>query len=325
MAGSWVYCPYDAVRRVSDKAEACHVCRDLRQTRTFTRTPSKGHFMTTDTLTAPVTTPDFAAIKQRQQATWASGDYAVVGTTLQIIGEQLAEAADIRAGERVLDVAAGNGNATLAAARRFADVTSTDYVAALLEKGRERARAEGLAVKFEAADAEALPYADASFDAALSTLGVMFTPDHARAAKELLRVVRPGGRIGLASWTPDGFIGRLFKVIGAHVPPPAGVKSPALWGSEPYLRELFGARAARITCTQRTFNFRYRSAAHFVQVFRNYYGPTHKAFAALDAKGELSLERAITALIDELNIGGPISLVVPSTYLEAVIHVANGR
>jgi SAM-dependent methyltransferase len=280
--------------------------------------------MTTNTLAAPAA-PDFAAIKQRQQATWASGDYAVVGTTLQIIGEQLAEAADIRAGERVLDVAAGNGNATLAAAHRFADVTSTDYVAALLEKGRERARAEGLAVKFEIADAEALPYADASFDAALSTLGVMFAPDHARAAKELLRVVRPGGRIGLASWTPDGFIGRLFKVIGAHVPPPAGVKSPSLWGSEPYLRELFGARAARITCAQRTFNFRYRSAAHFVQVFRDYYGPTHKAFAALDAIGEASLERAITALIDELNVGGPTSLVVPSTYLEAVIHVADGR
>ena len=166
------------------------------------------------------TAPDFAAIKQRQQATWASGDYAAVGTTLQIVGETLAEAADIRAGERVLDVAAGNGNATLAAARRFAQVTSTDYVGALLDKGRARAQAEGLHdVTFEVADAEALPYADNTFDAVLSTFGVMFAPDHARSASELLRVTRPGGRIGLASWTPESFIGRLFKLIGAHVAP----------------------------------------------------------------------------------------------------------
>jgi ubiquinone/menaquinone biosynthesis C-methylase UbiE len=275
--------------------------------------------------TPATTTPDFAAIKQRQQATWASGDFAVVGTTLQIVGELLAEAADVHAGEQVLDVAAGNGNATLAAARRFAEVTSTDYVPALLDKGRERARAESLPVRFEVADAEALPFADASFDVVLSTYGVMFTPDHARASKELLRVVRPGGRIGLANWTPDGFIGRLFKVVGTHVPPPAGLKSPALWGSQPYLHELFGARAAQITCTRRQFNFRYRSAAHFVQVFRDFYGPTHKAFAALDAKGQQSLEQAITALIGELNVAGPSSLVVPSDYLEVVVQVAASR
>lgn len=282
--------------------------------------------MTTSTLAAPATTsPDFSAIKQRQQATWASGDYAVVGTTLQIVGELLAEAADVRAGERVLDVAAGNGNATLAAARRFADVTSTDYVPALLDKGRERARAEALPVQFEAADAEALPYADASFDVVLSTYGVMFTPDHGRAARELVRVVRPGGRIGLANWTPDGFIGRLFKVVGAHVPPPAGLKSPALWGSEPYLQELFGAHATHVSCTRRQFNFRYRSTAHFVQIFRNFYGPTHKAFVALDAKGQQSLERGITELISELNVAGPASLVVPSDYLEVVVQVAGSR
>ncbi|WP_140634396.1 class I SAM-dependent methyltransferase [Methylibium rhizosphaerae] len=263
--------------------------------------------------------PDLAAIKQRQQATWASGDFAVVGTTLQIVGESLAEAADVRAGERVLDVAAGNGNATLAAARRFALVTSTDYVPALLDKGRERARAEGLPVQFQVADAEALPFEDGLFDAALSTYGVMFTADHPRAANELLRVVRPGGRIGLANWTPEGFIGRLFKVIGAHLPPPAGLKSPALWGTEAYLDALFGAQAAGMQVQRRHFNFRYGSAAHWVQVFRDYYGPTHKAFAALDTAGQQALERDIVALLHEMNTAGEDSLVVPGEYLEVVI------
>jgi SAM-dependent methyltransferase len=263
--------------------------------------------------------PDFTAIKQRQQATWASGDYATVGTTLQIVGETLAEAVDVRADEAVLDVAAGNGNASLAAARRCAKVTSTDYVQTLLDKGRARAQAEHLPVLFQLADAEDLPFANASFDAVLSTFGVMFTPDHHRAASEMLRVVRPGGRIGLANWTLSGFIGRLFKVIGAHVAPPAGVQSPALWGTEPHIVELFGAQAANIECRRRHFHFRYRSAAHFVSVFREFYGPTHKAFAALDAAGAQSLERTITALLDELNVAGPGSLVVPSEYLEIVV------
>jgi SAM-dependent methyltransferase len=272
---------------------------------------------TMTTLDKPAT-PDFAAIKQRQQATWASGDYAVVGTSLQIVGETLAEAADIRAGERVLDVAAGNGNATLAAARRHADVTSTDYVASLLDKGRERARAEGLAVHFQQADAEALPFDDASFDAVLSTFGVMFAPDHATSARELLRVTRPGGRIGLANWTPASFIGQVFKAIGAHVPPPAGLKSPALWGSREHLTELFG-RGASIGAQERVFNFRYRSPAHWVQVFRDFYGPTHKAFAALDAKAQQALERDLVALLEARNVGGASSLVVPSEYLEVIV------
>jgi SAM-dependent methyltransferase len=263
--------------------------------------------------------PDLAAIKQRQQATWASGDFAVIGTTLQIVGETLAEAADVRAGEAVLDVAAGNGNATLAAARRFADVTSTDYVGALLDKGRARAEAEGLPVRFQIADAEDLPFADARFDVVLSTFGVMFTPDHRRSAGELLRVLRPGGRIGMANWTPEGFIGRLFKIIGAHLPPPVGLKSPALWGTESHIVELFGAHAAKIHCLRRQFNFRYRSAAHWVQIFRDFYGPTLKAFAALDAKAAASLEAAITGLLEELNVAGASSLVVPGEYLEIVI------
>ena len=263
--------------------------------------------------------PDFTAIKQRQQATWASGDYATIGTTLQIVGETLAEAADIRAGQVVLDVAAGNGNASLAAARRHAVVTSTDYVQSLLDKGRARAQAEELPMQFRLADAEALPFDNAVFDVVLSTFGVMFTPDHHRAAREMLRVLRPGGRIALANWTPAGFIGRLFKVIGAHVSPPAGVQPPSLWGTEPHIVELFGAHAAQIRCERRHFNFRYRSAAHWLQVFRDLYGPTHKAFGALDAAGAASLERSITALLDEFNVAGPGSLVVPSEYLEIVI------
>ena len=262
---------------------------------------------------------DFATIKQRQQATWASGDFAVIGTTLQIVGESLAEAADVRAGERVLDVAAGNGNATLAAARRFAHVTSTDYVPALLEKGAARAHAEGLAVEFREADAEDLPFDDESFDVALSTFGAMFTPDHTRPAREMLRVVRGGGRIGLANWTPEGFIGELFRVIGASIPAPAGLKSPALWGTEPHIVELFGIRAADIRTVRKAFNFRYRSPAHWLQIFRDYYGPTLKAFAALDATGQQALAADITALLERRNVAGRDSLVVPSEYLEVVV------
>lgn len=267
---------------------------------------------------AAVRTPDWAAIKARQQATWASGDFAVVGTTLQIVGESLAEAVNVCAGEKVLDVAAGNGNATLAAARRFARVTSTDYVPALLEKGAARARAEGLAVKFQVADAEALPFGEGSFDATLSTFGVMFAPNHEATAAELVRVTKPGGRIGLANWTPEGFIGQLFKVIGAHVPPPAGLSSPALWGTEAHLARLFGARA-RLRAERKTFLFRYESAAHWIQVFRDYYGPTHKAFAALAPEGQARLEADLHQLLARLNLGGARSLVVPGEYLEAVL------
>mgnify|MGYP000909819554 CR=1 FL=1 len=263
--------------------------------------------------------PDFAAIKKRQQATWSSGDFAVIGTTIQIVGELLAEAADIHAGDEVIDVAAGNGNATLAAARRFANVTSTDYVPQLLDKGRGRAKAEGLEVRFEVADAEQLPYGNGAFDAALSTFGVMFTPDHHRAAQELLRVTRGGGRIGLANWTPDGFIGELFRLVGGFVPPPKGLDSPLLWGTEPHIVELFGPQATRLQCTRRMFNFRYESAAHWLDVFRRYYGPTHQAFAALDAAGQAELARAITSLLDQRNVAGAGSLVVPGAYLEIVI------
>jgi SAM-dependent methyltransferase len=264
--------------------------------------------------------PDYTNIKERQQATWASGDFAVIGVTIQIVGESLAEAVDVQAGERVIDVAAGNGNATLAAARRFAEVTSTDYVPALLEKGRIRALAEGLPVQFRVADAEDLPFEDGSFDIALSTFGAMFTPDHTRPAREMLRVVRHGGRIGLANWTPEGFIGQLFKVIGGYVPPPAGLKSPALWGTDTHIAELFGAQASAIRSTRRNCNFRYRSAAHWLQIFREFYGPVHKTFAALDSARQDALAQDITALLNRCNIAGPRSLVVPSEYLEVVIE-----
>ena len=230
--------------------------------------------------TTATSTVDFAKVKGRQLAAWSSGDYAIVGTTLQIVGEMLCEAVDLRSTQHVLDVAAGNGNATLAAARRFAEVVSTDYVGTLLDRGGERAKAEHLPVTFQLADAENLPFADASFDVVLSTFGVMFTPDQERAAQELLRVCRPGGKIGLANWTPESFIGRVFKTIGKYVPPAPGVKSPALWGTRGHLELLFGSNAT-IAAVNRNFNFRYKSPAHWVEVFRTYYGPVLKAFAAL--------------------------------------------
>jgi len=263
-------------------------------------------------------TPDLAAVKAKQQATWASGDYAVVGTTLQIVGETLCEAVDLRSNQRVLDVAAGNGNATLAAARRFADVVSTDYVGALLERGRERAKAERLPVDFREADAENLPFPDASFDVVLSTFGVMFTANHERAAAELVRVCRAGGKIGLANWTPESFIGSLLKTVVKFVPPPPGVNSPVQWGSKAYLDTLFG-RGVTMAAQSRHFTFRYKSPAHFLDVFRSYYGPTHKAFGAIDAAAQQKLQGDILALIDQFNVARDGTLVIPSEYLEIVI------
>jgi len=272
--------------------------------------------MNVQTTTSP--TVDLATVKGRQQVAWGSGDYAIIGTTLQIVGESLCEAADVRSNQRVLDVAAGNGNATLAAARRFADVTSTDYVASLLERGRERAEADRLPVIFQEADVEALPFGDASFDVVLSTFGVMFTPNQAQAASEMSRVCRPGGKIGLANWTPDGFVGRLFKTIGKHVPPAPGVKSPALWGTRAYLDTLFGSQAS-VAAENKNFVFRYKSPQHWVEIFRTYYGPVLKAFAAIDAEACEALEADLYALLDELNIAKDGTLVVPSEYLEIVI------
>jgi ubiquinone/menaquinone biosynthesis C-methylase UbiE len=263
---------------------------------------------------------DYTAIKQRQRTVWSAGDYAMIGTTLQIVGERLCEAVDLRAGSTVLDVAAGNGNATLAAARRFAQVTSTDYVGAILERGRERADAERLAVTFQEADAEALPFSDGSFDVALSTFGVMFTPDQEKAAAELVRVVRRGGKIGLANWTPGGFIGQLLKLVGTYAPPPSGIRPPTLWGTAARLGELFAGH--QINVSEQTFTFRYHSAEHWLHVFRSFYGPTNRAFAALDADKAAALEADILDLLEKSNWSGRDGLIVPGAYLEVVITTA---
>ena len=262
---------------------------------------------------------DLAKVKARQQETWSSGDYATVGTTLQIVGENLCELLDVRAGQKVLDVAAGNGNVSLAAARRWCAVTSTDYVRALLDRGRKRAKADGLTIEFREADAEALPFADSSFDVVVSTFGVMFTPDQERAAQEMLRVCRSGGKIGMANWTPDGFIGQMFKTIGKHMPPPVGLRSPALWGTRKRIDALFGADVAAIAVSPRDFVFRYRSAEHWLDVFKTTYGPVLKTFAALDPAAQSALASDLIALVAKFKVSGDGTMVVPSAYLEIVI------
>jgi SAM-dependent methyltransferase len=269
---------------------------------------------------APAAAPaNLGAVKLRQQAAWSSGDYAIIGSTLQIVGESLCETLDLRSGQTVLDVAAGNGNVSLAAARRWCAVTATDYVPALLERARERAQADRLDITFREADAEALPFPDASFDAVVSTFGVMFTPDQDRAAAEMLRVCRPGGKIGLANWTPAGFIGQLFATVGRHVPPPPGVRSPALWGTPARLAELFPAGVGAIYSTPQDFVFRYRSPAHWLELFRTWYGPVLKAFAALPPAGQAALEADLLALIARFNRAEDGTMVVPGAYLEVVV------
>jgi SAM-dependent methyltransferase len=262
---------------------------------------------------------DLVALKARQHGAWSSGDYAVVGTTLQSVGEELCETLDLRSGQTVLDVAAGNGNVTLAAARRWCNVVSTDYVPALLERGRARAEAEGLSVEFKVADAEALSFGDATFDAVVSSFGVMFTPNQDKAAEELLRVCKPGGKIGLANWTPDGFIGQIFKTLGKYLPPPAGAKSPALWGTQARIAEMFEAGATSINTEKRHFTFRYRSADHFLWTFKTFYGPMLKAFAALDEMNQNALAKDVLALIGKMNRAEDGTMVVPSEYLEVVV------
>jgi ubiquinone/menaquinone biosynthesis C-methylase UbiE len=273
----------------------------------------------TVTQNPPPVPADLEALKSRQKGAWSSGDYAVVGTTLQIVGEELCEALDLRSGSTVLDVAAGNGNVSLAAARRWCDVVATDYVPALLERARERADADRLKIEFREADAEALPFADNSFDVVVSTFGVMFTPNQDRAAAELIRVCKRGGKIGLANWTPEGFIGQLFKTIGKHVPPPAGAKSPALWGTRPRLAELFESHASSVESAQRYFVLRYRSPEHWLEIFRGYYGPVLKAFAALEPPAQAALEHDIRGLIAQFNRSGDGSMVVPSEYLQVIV------
>ncbi|MDQ3411523.1 MAG: methyltransferase domain-containing protein [Chloroflexota bacterium] len=274
--------------------------------------------MSVSTTIQPPVSPDFAAIKQRQQKIWSSGDYAAVGATLQLMSELLCEAVDLRAGQRVLDVATGSGNAALAAARRFGEVTGIDYVPALLDRARERAQAERLAATFAPGDAEALPYPDASFDVVLSVVGVMFAPNQEQAARELLRVCQPGGTIGLANWTPDGFVGTMLRTVGRYVPPSAGLQSPSRWGDEARLRELFGNDIATLDIIQRGHNFRYRSPEHFVEFFFTHYGPTERAFAAIDAANQAQFTRDLTDIARRFNRAEDGSLVAPSDYLEVV-------
>lgn len=272
-------------------------------------------------VTTPAEAPDYAAIKSKQNAAWSSGDYARIGVTLQVVGEDLAEAADLPPDARVIDIAAGNGNATLAFARRWNRVTSTDYVDSLLARGQTRAEAEGLDIAFEIADAEALQFADNSFDAAVSTFGIMFAPDQANAAREMQRVCRTGGTIAMANWTPSGFIGQVFNTLGGHVAPPAGVKSPALWGTRDWIDEHFGAGAAEIFFTPKDFVFRYRSPEHFVDIFRTFYGPVHKAFLALGENGD-GLERDLLDTIARFNTATDGTMRVPSEYAEIIIRRA---
>ena len=264
------------------------------------------------------TTPDFSAIKVKQQAAWATGNYAVIGSSIIIVPELLVEAMDIRSGWNVLDVAAGNGNASLAAARRWCKVTSTDYVPDLLERGKVRAAADGYTIDFQVADVENLPFADNEFDAVLSTFGVMFAPDQARSAAEMFRVCKPGGKIGLANWTPPSFVGQIFKTIGKYLPPPAGVKPPSLWGTEDRLDELFPT-ATSIEAKACTVDFRYLSATHWLEIFRTYYGPMNKTFAALDAAGQAGLEADLMALMASMNKADDGTLVLASEYLQVII------
>ena len=276
--------------------------------------------MNTSTAPALEATP-FQAAKTKQHAAWSAGDYAAIGTTLQIVGERLCEAADLRPGATVLDVAAGNGNATLAAARRFCTVTSTDYVPALLERARERADAERLDVCFQVADAEDLPFDTNSFDVVLSTFGVMFTPDQEAAAHQMLRVCRSGGTIALANWTPGGLIGQVFKTIGGYIPPAPGLRSPTLWGTEKALQDLFGLGAAGISVTPNHFTFRYKSVDHFVEFFKTYYGPMSKAFDAVGDRSD-ALERDLRDILEAHNTATDGSLVAPSEYAEVIIKKA---
>ena len=286
--------------------------------KTATETTTSTKTLRAETPAAPA--PNFEAIKTKQHAAWAAGDYSAVGVTLQIVGERLCEALDVRSGQRLLDVAAGNGNVSLAAARRFCNVTSSDYVEALLERGRERAATERLSIEFKQGDAEALPFPDGSFDLVTSSFGVMFTPNQERAAAELVRVCRPGGKIGLANWTPEGFIGQLFKTIGRHVPPPAGLKSPALWGTQARLNELFAVHSTRIDITPQTYAWRYRSAEHWLEMWRTVYGPLQKAFGTLEAAGQDRLAGDLLELIARFNSADDGTMVVHGDYLEVVVH-----
>ena len=272
--------------------------------------------MTVSTL--PLAGPDYTAIKGRQRQTWASGDYHVIASIIVPVSERLCDAIDLRAGERVLDVATGSGNTAIAAARRLCEVTGVDYVPELLERGRARAAAEGFYINFIEGDAEAMPAADAAYDVVLSTFGSMFAPNQEQAAQELLRACRSGGRIGLANWTPDGWIGEVLRTVGRHVPPPAGLRSPTRWGTEDGLEELFGDGIVELRAERQAFVWHFTSAQQCLDLFRSFYGPVLKAFAALDDAGQAALARDLVEAVERYNRSNDDTLVVPSDYLEVV-------
>jgi SAM-dependent methyltransferase len=260
---------------------------------------------------------DLTVVKDKQQVTWSSGDYSSVGNRILLVSELLCGAVDLRAGERVLDVATGSGNAALAAARRFADVVGIDYVPSLLDSARVRAQAEGLDIDFRVGDAEALDFADDSFDVVLSACGAMFAPDHQQTASELVRVCRPGGRVGMVNWCPDGYVGALFRAIAGHLPPPAGLEPPGRWGDEAYLRELWGDTVT-VAAPRKTFLFPFASPEHHVDFFARCYGPTLKAFEAVGEAGQGALRNDILDAVQRFNRADDGTLLLQMDYLEVV-------
>jgi len=274
--------------------------------------------MSLDTLT-----PDYTAIKARQQKTWASGDYHIIAALIVPISERLCDTVDLRANQRVLDVATGSGNTAIAAARRLSSVTGMDYEPTLLGRARARAAAEGFTIDFQEGDSEQLPAASGAYDVVLSTLGVMFSPNQAQAARELLRVCRPGGTIGLANWTPEGWIGDMLRTVGRHVAPPAGLQPVTRWGTESGIRELLGDGATSIQTNRVNFVWRFASAQQYLDLFRLYYGPTVKAFEALDESGRQALADDLLATLARYAESSDGTLKVPAEYLEVVATTAS--
>ena len=261
---------------------------------------------------------DFDAVTARQQQAWATGNFHRIGVTTVVVGERLVRAVGVRAGQQVLDVAAGAGNTSLAAARRFGDVIASDYVPDLLTTAARRAEAEGLPMKTEVADAQNLPYGDASFDVVLTTFGAMFAPDQDKTASELLRVLKPGGKLGMANWTPAGFIGQLFALGTKHAPPPPGLNPPSRWGTKEGLQELLGSRGASVEVKEREMDFVYPSASYMLELYRTWFGPTATAFAALDEAGQQAYADDLMALYTEWNQAPDDTVLIPAAYLEVV-------
>jgi SAM-dependent methyltransferase len=261
---------------------------------------------------------DYSTITARQQQVWSEGDFARIGVSAVIVGELLCEAVDLHPGEQVLDVAAGAGNTALAAARRWTEVTASDFVPDLLATAERRAACEGLRLTTQVADAQELPFPDASFDVVLSTFGVMFAPDQERAAAELLRVCRPGGRIGLANWAPGSLASDMFAATAAHVAPPPGLRPPVEWGRRERLEELFGEGVSSLRIELRQLVLRAPSPEHMLEHFRTWFGPIKVAFATLDEAGQQALAADLLAAWGKHNRAGDGTLVAPSDYAEVV-------